>query len=370
MSSRINLNQQLHEFPIAPELEGLSFVDLAVKAEERLGDKATNLELEESDALSYGDNRVFVVRADRLPGACFKWLSAMNAVAESTEAGHSSVVVPTAGSYGIGVGYAINAYGGQALSLVPRGTNGHKQSIMRELGVEVQEVDGNFDETLVEAYKVAEERGIKVLHPYAEIANIGATGVVGRRIGEKCSNATHFVAQFGGGSLHSGAASVLKELTPELHVTVAQAAGCSAFVDSLLTGKVQEAHDVNQWGYTSYFRKLGGVGVGKTDPLTLGLGSRVVDAVTTIGIDDAYATMYEYQRDHGVLPEVAAAIGLTAARNLARTPGVNGARIVAVLTGANPEAYRESYLERMFRRRQQTEQRDKPTPGKLSPALT
>jgi threonine dehydratase len=89
--------------------------------------------------------------------------------------------------------------------------------------------------------------------------------------------------------------------------------------------------------------------------MTLGIVSRVVDAVGTMPIDHVYATMYDYEQARGVTPEFAAAVGLNAARKLARTPGVEKAKIVAILTGANPDIYRPDYLERMSHRRQEEE---------------
>jgi threonine dehydratase len=85
--------------------------------------------------------------------------------------------------------------------------------------------------------------------------------------------------------------------------------------------------------------------------MTLGVGSRIADKTYRVHIDDVYGTMFDFQEAHGVLPEVAAAHGLEAARQLARAPGLEDATIVAVLTGANPDEYKPGYLEAMSRRR-------------------
>lgn len=367
-TARIDLSPDLHQFPLPPEVQGLDFVDLAGQAQARLGDRAA-APLEESEVLSHGSNRVFVKRTDELPGGCFKFLSARNAVADLTADGHDEFVLATAGSYGVGVGHAIGVYGGEATAYVPAGTSDQKQTAMEELGVEVVEVDGNFDETLEVAQREAERAGKQFLHPYANVANLGGTGVLGLQIAKELPDATHVVLQFGGGSLTAGVASVLKQLRPDINVTVAQAAGCSPFVDSVLSGEVRESQDVAKWG-TSYFRKLGGVGVGKTDPLTLGIASQKVDTVTTPRIDHIYATSYEYDQVHGVLPEVAAAVGLTAARNLARQASLEGAKIVAFLTGARADSYKDGYLRGMYLRREDEEGRPVRRGAVRAPALT
>jgi threonine dehydratase len=347
--------QELHVFPVAPELEGVDFVDLSRRAQDRFAGKVAVTPLERSETLSYGDNSVFIKRADQLPGGCFKFLSASTAVAELTDEGHEEFAFATAGSYGIAAGHAINTYGGQGTGFVPIGTNKEKQQAMRDLGIDVIEYDGNFDETNEYARQYAEERGIKYLHPYASLANIAGTGILGLELDDQCPGMTYLVSQFGGGSLSGGLGSVIKQLRPDVRFDVVQVAGCSPFVDSVLSGTVQEAVDISTITSKSYFSKLGGVGVGKTDPMTLGISSRIVDSVDTVRIDRVYATMHDVQEDHGVLPEFAAAVSLERARKLARSHDVAGATIVAVLTGACPDEYPVGYLEGMSGRRQQDE---------------
>jgi len=354
MLNRLDLNQQLHEFPVPSEMEGVDFVRLAETASQRFDPDVIQTRLEASEVLSHGTSTVLVKRVDELPGGCFKFLSAMNAVAPLVSDGHSEVVFPTAGSFGVAVGHAIRAFGGRATAYMPADAGSAKRAAMHDLGVNVIEHDGNFDETLIYAREHAELGGKKFLHPFASRANIAATGIVGLQLVEEVPEMTDLVLQFGGGSLTSGVASVVKKLRPDVRITVAQVAGCSPFVDSVLSGEVRESKDPWPRGH-SYFSTLGGVGVGRTDPMTLGIASRVVDVVGTRTSDHVYGTMHDYERGHGVLPEFAAALGLDTARALARARGVDNATIVALLTGSNPENYQSGYLARMSARRQEDE---------------
>lgn len=355
MFNQVNHPQELHEFPMPLELETIDSVPLlAQQARNRFTGDTVLTRMEESEVLSHGSNRVFVLRADELPGRCFKYLSAMNSVAELTENGHHEFTFATAGSYGIGVGHAINAYGGEATAFMPVGASPAKQSAMRELGINVEEYGTNVDEALEHASQHANQQQIKLLHPYASLANLGGTGILGEDIIKKCPDITDMVLQLGGGSLAGGVAPVVKKHRPDTRIKVVQTQGCSPFVDSVRSGEVRESKDVGRKG-GSYFSRLGGVGVGKTDPMTLGIVSRLVDTVGTTTIDRVYATMYDYQQAHDVLPEFAAALGLNAARDLARTRGLHEAKIVAVLTGANPDTYQPHYLEHMSHRRQEEE---------------
>jgi threonine dehydratase len=338
-------------------LEGADLIASAMEARERLSDLADSTPLEASETLSYGSNRVLVKRADHLPGGCFKFLSAVNAVAGLREEGYEDFYVPTAGSYGIGVGHAVQIHGGRARAVMPEGANPEKRQLMGEMGVEVLEYGDNFDQADAYARQLAEESDGKYLHPFASTRNLAATGVLGLELGEQSPDMTHLALQVGGGSLFGGAGPVIKGLRPDVQLGAFQVTGCSPFVDSLRSGEVREARDVSSHIMPSWFAKLGGVGVGKTHPLTLGVGSRAADFADTVSSADVYATMHDFRQEHGVLPEFAAAVGLEGARKLARSRSLSGATIVAVLTGNHADSYREGYLESMSGRRQKDESR-------------
>lgn len=357
---RSELNPRLHQFPLTSEVEGADLIALASEARERLSDLAEPTPLEPSETLSYGSNQVLVKRADKLPGGCFKFLSAMNAVAGLREAGLEDFYVPTAGSYGIGVGHAVQTYGGRARAVMPVGSNPKKQQLMRELGVEVLEHGDNFDQADGHARRLAEENDGEYLHPFASVRNLAATGLLGEELSEQSPDMTHLVLQVGGGSLFGGAGAVVKELRPDVQIGALQVTGCSPFVDSLRSGEIREAHDVSSHLMPSWFARLGGVGVGRTHPLTLGIGSRTADFADTLSGSDVYATMHDFRHEHDVLPEFAAAVGLEGARRLARSRSLSGSTIVAVLTGNHADSYRDGYLESMSRRRQKDESRSRP----------
>lgn len=351
----VNLNhpQELHEFPVLPELKGANFVDLALSAGERIGAEAVidDLWIERSPTLSHGDNEVFVLRTDRLPSGGFKYLSARNSAAQARDKGYDKVVSASAGSFGVGLGHADI----DATVYTPVASSPGKKNAMQELGVTVIEEGQNFDEAQQAALLYAKQHEAKFLEPYASLANLAATAILGLKIAAFEPKITDLVTQFGGGSLHGGVGPVVREQLPEARLHVVQMAGCSPFVDSVLSGEIKEASDAHTRS-GSYFRKLGGVGVGKVHALTLGHGSRYVDSVFTTYIDQVYATMHDYQQESGDLPEFAAAVGLEGARRLARTPGLHGARIMSIFTGGRPESYLPGYLKGMSIDRQDEEE--------------
>lgn len=358
----------LHTFPVPREAEGIDLVDLATQAQDRFRGHVALTPLERSDVLSHGDNAVYIKRADLLPGGNFKSYTLGNTVAELREQGHETFVIPTAGSAGIGTGHAIERYGGSAIALMSAGANEEKQKLMRELGVEVMVVDEarNFDEVDEQARVLAEEAGYTYLSPFATVSNVAGAGILGLEVAAQAPDMTHVVTQYGGGSLHSGVAGVLGLVRSHVHKRVVQVHGCSPFVDSLREGTPQEAHDLSSHIIPSYFRKLGGVGVGRTHPLTLGLGSRAADSVGIVDLNSIYATMHEVSEELGELPEVAAGVGLEGARRLARSPGLEGAVIVAFFTGNHADPYRDGWLARKALARQHEEEYSRTRPQSAS----
>ncbi|HEX5744468.1 MAG TPA: pyridoxal-phosphate dependent enzyme [Candidatus Saccharimonadales bacterium] len=355
MYHRTHPNPELHEFPMPPELEGVDFVDLASRAHDRLAGAADSIPLERSETLSYGDNEVYLYRADRFPGGNFKFVSATNTAAELIEAGHTDFTFATAGSYGIAMAIALKKYGGRGTAITPSNPNQEKREFMEELGVSVKEYGDNFDQADEYARQYAAEHGATNVHPFASRSNLAGTGAIGLELAERFPGMTDLVLQYGGGSLFGGVGSVVKELRPAVRLHAAQVQGCSPFVNALRDGEARPVEDRSSHIMPSWFARLGGVGVGRTHPFTLGVGSRLADSADTVTSGSVLATMYDVQQEHGVLPELAGAVGAEKARKLARSRNVAGATIVAVLTGNHADDYRQGYLARKSGRRREEE---------------
>lgn len=357
MYHRTHPNPELHEFPVPPELEGAGFVDLASQARGRIDGAADLIPLERSETLSYRDNDVYLYRADLFPGGNFKFLSAHATAAELMAGGHADFTFATAGSYGVAMAIALARYGGRGTAITPKNPNREKRKIMEDLGVVVVEHGDNFDQADEYAREYAAEHGATNIHPFAARSNLAGTGVIGLELARRFPGMTDLVLQFGGGSLFGGAGSVMRELKPDVRLHAVQVHGCSPFVNALRTGEDEPVEDLSSHIMPSFFARLGGVGVGRTHPMTLGVGSRLADSADTVTSGSVLATMYDIQQEHGVLPEFAGAVGAERARRLARSGEVAGATIVAVLTGNHADDYPDGWLERKSLARRDEERR-------------
>ena len=354
-------NEQLHRFTLPPEAEALDILAEAEAAQAHFAPGVIDTDLALSSELSYGTSQVYVKRTDRLPGDSFKYLSATNSVAQAQRNGGGAFVFPTAGSYGKAVGIAVDQFGGNGTGVVPVDTNPTIVGSMREHGLKVIEAGANFDESAAIASRYAEEQGITLMHPFASVANVAATALLACQVAEQEPAVTDVVLQFGGGSLTSGVTAALKLLLPNVRTHLVQVAGCSPVVDSMRSGSVCESRDPFL-AKKSWHKSLGGVGVGKTHPFTLGLASQYVDHVATISSEDVYATRYDFGQVDGKTPSFAAAVGLSQARILARAlykrrevafdAGIElpAAKIVAFHTGGQADDYLPGYLAAMSER--------------------
>jgi threonine dehydratase len=307
---------------------------------------ATAVTTEHSQALSYDTNEVHVARFDRLPAGNFKYMSATSGIASAKEAGHHEFSFFTAGSYGIGVGKALQELGGTATGHVPLGTNPHKIQAMREYGIDVREVGTSLEEAMAASELQAEADGSYLLHPSASMKAVAGVAILGKQLAEQVPDMTNIVIQYGGGSLASGIGSVIKELLPHVHVTIVQGEGSTSYIDAVRTGEVKVSSTV--------LRKFGGLAVAASHPLTRGIASHITDSVHEVSYKRAVATMHDYQKETGTLPEVAAAVGLEGARHFARKHN-GGAKIVALLTGARPDPIDAKYLAAAAHRRSYSE---------------
>jgi threonine dehydratase len=272
------------------------------------------------------------------------------------EAGRTDFTFATAGSYGIAMALALKRYGGKGTAITPIDPNPDKKAIMEDLGVRVEEHGNNFDQAYGYARRYAEEHGAVNVHPFASLSNLAGTGVIGLELSRRLPGMTDLVLQYGGGSLFGGAGSVMDRLRPDVRLHAAQVHGCSPFVNALRTGEARPVQDRSSHIMPSFFARLGGVGVGRTHPMTLGVGSRLADTAEIVDSGSVLATMHDIQQEHGVLPEFAGAVGAERARRIARSREVAGATIVAVLTGNHADHYVDGYLARKSHRRAAEEQ--------------
>ena len=240
----------------------------------------------------------------------------------------------SSGNHGLGVSYAAKQADIPAIVYVPDYASHKKIVAMRELGVEVQVVDGGYSQAEETAVRVAEERGAVFISPYNHPDVIAGQGTIILEWLEQTPDLDTVVLPVGGGGLGSGIGLALKTLRPTSYLIGVQTEG-SAFLHENWHGRDMEAVDV--------LPNLAEGLSGKIAPqsITLALTRRLFDDFLLVNDDEiARAVAYCYET-HGEVVEGAAAVGLAAllagkAENLGHSVGV-------LITGGNitPDQHRD-----------------------------
>jgi threonine dehydratase len=200
----------------------------------------------------------------------------------------------------------------------------------------------NFNAAHEYAKTRARELDRTYLHPFANPWTIAGQATIGRELVEQAPDMTTLVLPVGGGSLLAGAASVVRQHLPDVRIVAAQVERCTAYVDSLRMARRQVATDVDT--------RFGGLAVSRTNPLTLALGSRLVDQVIVLDSRLVYETVDIYKEHEGVLLDETGATGVAATRYLASLATNGDEKFVTVATGANPDPDLKNYAAAVARR--------------------
>ncbi|MEI7645709.1 MAG: pyridoxal-phosphate dependent enzyme [Chloroflexales bacterium] len=171
-----------------------------------------------------------------------------------------------------------------------------------------------------------EAEGYSFIHPYADPEVVAGQGTLGLEILTDAPDTTDVIASIGGGGMIGGVALAIKERRPAARVWGVETVGADAMSQALAAGKIVELATI-----TSIAATLGAPAV---CALTLGLAQRYLNDVLVRPDAEAVADLI-WLLDHAkVLVEPAAAVTLSAARQLGArlTPG---GHLVIILCGAS-----------------------------------
>ena len=278
------------------------------------------------DALVGHGIAVHVKHENHHPTQSFKVRNGLNAILGRSEAQRArGVIAASTGNHGQGVAYGGRLTGTPVTVCVPEGNNPEKNAAIRALGATLVEVGANYDATVAACRRMAEERGLALLHSTNDPLVIAGAGTMTLEILEQAPDLDALVIALGGGSQSVGALTVALERKPGLKVYAVGAAGAPAQYDSWIRGVRLEGQPIDTFAE--------GIATGSAYELTFAaLREGLADFVT---VSDA--EMYEAIRDlvritHN-LPEGAGAAGLAGLRKLA--PRLAGKKVGVVMCGGN-----------------------------------
>ncbi len=151
--------------------------------------------------------------------ASFKERGALNRLSKLTaDERRRGVIAVSAGNHAQGVAYHAQRMGVPAVIVMPRFTPTVKVERTRGFGAEVVLVGDTFDDARVEAVKVAEARGLTMVHPYDDLDVIAGQGTIGLEMLAAQPDLDCLCVAIGGGGMISGVATAARALKPGIEI--------------------------------------------------------------------------------------------------------------------------------------------------------
>jgi threonine dehydratase len=279
-------------------------------------------------SLSLGSD-VRLKREDLQPVFSFKLRGAYNKMAQlSPEALARGVICASAGNHAQGVALAARQLGCRAVIVMPVTTPSIKIDAVRSLGGEVELHGDAFDDAYAHAMTLVAAQGLVFVHPYDDPEVIAGQGTIGMEMLRQHSGPIEAIfVPIGGGGLAAGIAAYVKFLRPEVRligVEPAEAASMAAAIDA---------------GHRIVLDQVGlfadGVAVRQAGEETFRICRELLDEVVTVDTDEICAAIKDSFDDTRAIAEPAGAVGLAGLKKYAQRERLQGATLIAILSGAN-----------------------------------
>jgi threonine dehydratase len=151
--------------------------------------------------------------------ASFKERGALTKLASLTPVQREKgVIACSAGNHAQGVAYHANRLGIPSVIVMPRHTPFVKVEHTRRHGAEVILEGDSFEDAKREALRLAEARGLTLVHPYDDERIIAGQGTIGLEMLEEHPGIEVLVIAVGGGGLIAGISVAAKALKPAVEI--------------------------------------------------------------------------------------------------------------------------------------------------------
>jgi len=276
------------------------------KAHERIKDVVYKTPFAYAPTLSQKvGNEIYLKKENLQITGAFKLRGAFNKIASiPKEKRKKGVIAASAGNHAQGVAFSANYFNVPAIIVMPEATPLTKVTGVKEYGGEVVLAGNNYDEAYEYAVKLAKEKGLEFIHPFADDDVIAGQGTIGIEMLEQVPDLDYIIVPIGGGGLISGIASAVKQINPHIKVIGVTAAGAPAMRLSFLSGSVQDS---------TFVKTIAdGIAVRDTNPKMYKLVKEVVDDIVEVDDEEiANAILFLMERQK-VVVEGAGAVGVAA----------------------------------------------------------
>ena len=219
---------------VAPRLLADVF-GLIQQARARLAPVLPPTPLIRSDFLSRRLGRDVFLKLESLqPTGSFKVRPAFNGMLANLEQARSAgVVTSSSGNFAQAVAYAATESGVDAQIVMMRGASKFKRDRTRGFGGTVVDCEDTFASRWETTFRIQEESGRLLLHPYDSPETIAGDGTLGLELLEQLEGDFDAYVPISGGGLISGVATAVKQVRPGCRVIGVQAKANPSMHDSI-----------------------------------------------------------------------------------------------------------------------------------------
>ena len=234
-----------------------------------------------------------------------------------------SVIIPTSGNTGIGLGFAAAAKGYKLILTMPETMSVERRKLLAIFGAEIVLTPGSegMGGAIAKANEIAEENPNSIiLGQFDNPANveIHAKTTAQEILRDTEGNVDVVVAGVGTGGTITGIGKVLKEEVPDVQIVAVEPE------DSQTLGKGEKGP-----------HKIQGIGAGFVPSI---YDESVIDEIFPVANEDAGKTLVNLAKNEGIFTGISSGAATFAALELAKREENKGKRIIAILPD-NGERY-------------------------------
>lgn len=283
-------------------------------------------------------NRVLLKREDLQPVFSFKLRGAYNRMLHLTqEEREKGVIAASAGNHAQGVALAAGRLGVVATIVMPQTTPPIKVDAVRRLGGKVVLFGDSYDQAATHAKTLVDETGATFVHPYDDWEVIAGQGTVALELlRQHPKPAKAIFVPVGGGGLIAGIAAVIKAIAPETLVIGVEPDDAACLTAALAAGERVTLPSVGIFA--------DGVAVAQIGERPFQVAQHYVDAMVTVSVDEMCAAIKDVFEDTRSIAEAAGALSVAGLKKYAAQQGWQDEDLIAIVSGANMNFDRLSYI--------------------------
>ncbi|MEO8682223.1 MAG: threonine ammonia-lyase, biosynthetic, partial [Vicinamibacterales bacterium] len=296
----------------------------------RVYDVAHETPLEPAPRLSKRlSNTVLFKREDLQTCFSFKLRGAYNRIASlSAPERDAGVIAASAGNHAQGVAFAARHLGLRAQIVMPRTTPEIKVAAVRDLGAEIALVGDTYADAYAHCLALAAATGMSLVHSFDDPLVIAGQGTIALELlRHRLGHVDAVFVPVGGGGLIAGIASYIKAVRPEIRIIGVEPFEADAMFQSLAAGRRVELDRVGIFA--------DGVAVRQVGELAFAIAQATVDEIVRVTTDEICAAIKDVFDDTRAIMEPAGALAVAGLHKWVAQTGTTGARVAAVLSGAN-----------------------------------